>query len=421
MRPVAEADFRTSLIIGDEIGQIGRQVSAPVDPAGPETARPGRVEQQIVIGLVGQVEAMDEAVALGALVDVVARAAEAGGAEIGAIVDRVARIIRVEAEESDQRIVEPVEPPAAGHGQLRGDVERQLAERRIIAIDALLVGQPDVALGRRDGENIGKIVDNVILDDAVGLALVEQAGDEPQPFVGGRREPELVRLLGKGVVRLDVLVGINQVAIIVVEVRAVAVERVVEIGVIGIVELAVDLPLHVRSGIGHVEIGDLALDGQRRLPPFVVVFFGIELHRLELAEPRFLGERAAGDLALGHDLRRDRPIIVEVDAQRGARAIGLDVVVILFRQVEIVERDARRGEGQRARHVVDIARVLAVPADHARRDVGGDGQVDEPFAGVAEIAVGDLVQLQIYRPVGAGEIGLVGDDSHGAGLARRAV
>ena len=45
---------------------------------------------------------MDEAVPLGALVDIVAGAAEAGRAEQRAIVNRIARIIRIEAEETDQ-------------------------------------------------------------------------------------------------------------------------------------------------------------------------------------------------------------------------------------------------------------------------------------------------------------------------------
>jgi len=345
MRSVAEADLGADFIIGDEIGQIGRQAASPVDPARAETARPGGVEQHIVIGLVGQVEAMDEAVTLGALVDIVAGAAEAGRTEQGAIVDRVTAVARiVEAEEADQRIVELVQSPAAGDGELGQDVKRQFAEHGIIAINALLVGQPDVALGGRGVDRIDDIVDDVILDDAVSLPLVKQAGDQAQALVRRRGEAQFVRLLGKGIVRPDILVGINQVPIIVVEKGAVAVQRVVEIGVIGIIEFAVDLALHVGAGISHVEIGDLAFDGQRRLPPFVVVALGVELHRLELAKPRFFGERAVGNLALGHDLRGDRPIVVEVDLERGARAISFDVVIIVLGKVEIIEGNARGRE-----------------------------------------------------------------------------
>src|SRR3546814_13638529 len=51
------------------------------------------------------------------------------------------------AEEADQAVVELVDAAAAGQRQLVGDVEADLAERGIVAVDAKLLGQPDVAVG----------------------------------------------------------------------------------------------------------------------------------------------------------------------------------------------------------------------------------------------------------------------------------
>ena len=255
----------------------------------------------------------------------------------------------------------------------------------------------------------------------MGLALVKQAADHTQPAVRRRGEAQLMRLLGEMVVRVDILVRVHQIAGIVVEIIAVAGERVVEIGIVGIVRLAGDFAVHIGAGIGDIEVADLALDGERALDPFVVEPLGVELHRLEIAEAGFDPERTVRHLPLAHDLRGDRPIVVEVDAQRGARAIGVDSVVIILDERGVVHRDPGGREGQAARDIVDIAGVMPVPHHEPRRDVARQRHVDEAFAGIAEPAVRNAVKLELHRAVDATEIGLVGDDADGARLARRAV
>src|SRR3546814_12014266 len=94
----------------------------------------------------------------------------------------------------------------------------------------------------------------------MALALVEKPPDEADPLGGWRRQPQLVALLGEPVGILNILVRIHQVAVIVVEIGAVTEQRVIEVGVVRIVAIAVKLPLPIGAGIGEVEIPDLALD-----------------------------------------------------------------------------------------------------------------------------------------------------------------
>src|SRR3546814_4509235 len=153
----------------------------------------------------------------------------------------------------------------------------------------------------------------------MALALVEKPPDEAYPLGGWRSQPQLVALLGEPVGILNILVRIHQVAVIVVEIGAVTEQRVIEVGVVRIVEIAVKLPLQIGAGIGEVEIPDLALDGERSLDPFIHRSFGIELLNLQLAKARFLGEEAAALLILTHDLRSHGPCVVEVDLEGGDR------------------------------------------------------------------------------------------------------
>src|SRR3546814_9127939 len=62
-----------SLVIVERVGAIGRQRAAPVDSPGPEAARPGAIDEDVVGDLVGQVELVDETRVLGPLVEVGAR------------------------------------------------------------------------------------------------------------------------------------------------------------------------------------------------------------------------------------------------------------------------------------------------------------------------------------------------------------
>ena len=52
------------------------------------------------------------------------------------------------------------------------------------------------------------------------------------------------------------------------------------------------------------------------------------------------------------------------------------------------------GKVKRAFDIVDVAAVAPIPADRAQRDVARQGRVDESLAGIAPVAVRDLVQLR---------------------------
>ena len=47
------------------------------------------------------------------------------------------------------------------------EIASQLTKRGVIAIDALLFREPDIAIGSRDGNRISDVIDNIILLDIV--------------------------------------------------------------------------------------------------------------------------------------------------------------------------------------------------------------------------------------------------------------
>ena len=104
--------------------------------------------------------------------------------------------------------------------QLVGDVVGQLAEDRLVAIDALLLRQPDRVGPARHLEIRRQIVDLVTLLDVVHLSLREHAADEAQPIFRRRREAQLMGIAPIAILALDVLRDVDGVAVIVVEVRA---------------------------------------------------------------------------------------------------------------------------------------------------------------------------------------------------------
>ena len=132
-----------------------------------------------------------------------------------------------------------------------------------------------------------------------------------------------------------------------------------------------DLPVEIGAGIGQVQIADLALDGQRGLGEAVVVAVREEMLDLEVADA---SDRSRTSRALRwswpNRLAVDRPIVVEIDAQRGAAADHVDVVDNCSRPGDAlltVMPPGLRQEGAGAGDVVDIAGVVLVPADQAQR------------------------------------------------------
>ena len=184
--------------------------------------------------------------------------------------------------------------------------------------------------------------------------------------------------------------------------------------------------MEIGGGIGQVEIADLALDGQRRLRELVLAHLGEQPIDLEIADPGIVAEDAVGLEILVHHRRGDGPVFVQVDLERCAAAIDPLVVEVLFLKPAVVDRDV----GDRAcedviaaapEHIVDVARVLLVEGDPAEGDIVADRKVDHSVELAADAAMRDLVDLSVEAARGHPELGLVGDDADGAGLARGAV
>ena len=101
-------------------------------------------------------------------------------------------------------------PPVAR--QLLGEIEGDFAERRVVRVDAHLLGQPPGIrpFGYRYREELAvrvaaEIVDQVVLLDLVLLMLVEQAGHETEALVLRRRDAQFVALPLVAILALDVL------------------------------------------------------------------------------------------------------------------------------------------------------------------------------------------------------------------------
>ena len=144
---------------------------------------------------------------------------------------------------------------------------------------------------------------------------------------------------------------------------------------------------------------------------------------LKVADLLVVAVRAVAPGLLVHDRRRHRPVVVELDLERGASTVDVGVVIVLLHELRVVDADAARlrQEAARARHIVDEARVAFVPADHAQRGDARQRQVDHALGLAADAALADGVQLAVGLAVEAGGVGLVGDDADRARLGRCAV
>src|SRR4028118_1299359 len=74
-----------------------------------------------------------------------------------------------------------------------------------------------------------------------------------------------------------------------------------------------------------------------------------------------------------------------------------------------------------AEGIVTLTTIPAVEGDGPQRHAIADREVEHPFEAAAHFAVRDLVQLRVDAARRHAELGLVGDDPDGAGLARGAV
>ena len=189
--PVEKAVLGADFIIGQLVGVERRSRPGAIDAARPEPARHGCIDQMVGVDLVGDVGPVGETIALGLLrrnraVGIehaqigARRSVDDGNAEpersgLGPETLANARAEKggVDPKESDKRIVELVGAQAAGDGQLVGQVEVELAERGIVAVDPVLAREPDLSRSPRHRKSRCEIGRQVIVLAQFGLALVE--------------------------------------------------------------------------------------------------------------------------------------------------------------------------------------------------------------------------------------------------------
>ena len=140
-----------------------------------------------------------------------------------------------------------------------------------------------------------------------------------------------------------------------------------------------------------------------------------------------LGEETVAVLQLEDERRRDRPIVVQIDLQRRARAVGVDAVEVFLGIRVVVDGDGRNAEARiagisaLAGYVVDIARVMLAPGHDADCDVVRQRHVDVALGGVAFAAMRHGVALHVIGGRETARVRLVGDDADGAGFRAGAV
>ena len=316
--------------------------------------------------------------------------------------------------------------PAHRRGQLGQDIVARLAEDRIILVHAVLLRQPQGARVTVDRQIVRQPGDLVILVDQVALPLEECARDDTETVGRWRRDAKLLARLLEMVGRQDALARVDLLPGIVLEIEIAGdpadrmVQLVIDLRVIGVIRRLGIAPVQIGAGIGHVPIADLALDRQRGLDEAVAAIFGEEMLDLQVADAGIVAEAAMVALFLVQDGRRHRPFVVEIDLQRGAAAIGLDVVIVLLDEGIVVDGDPARlwQEAARSRDIVDEAGIAFVESDDAQRRPIVDRGIDHPLQLAADATRPNAVHLAVDAAVEARMIGLVGDDADRARFGR---
>ena len=161
---VQPGGLEPELVVLEEVRVVRGQwrirwsLRATIDAARPEALRHGRVHHVVRIKLIGQVEFGCRAVLPDLFGQVDTRAAEDAGRQAPGAIGvtgaigleggrqlarmRTVDVVEAEAEEAVQGVVVAEEAVADGAGEIGHDVVAQLAEHRVVAVDADLVGEP---------------------------------------------------------------------------------------------------------------------------------------------------------------------------------------------------------------------------------------------------------------------------------------
>ena len=173
------------------------------------------------------------------------------------------------------------------------------------------------------------------------LALHKQAAHESQPVLLGRRNTQFIAVLGVVIAPDNRCRRIDQVAGVVYEIFSVS--TVVVQRIVGVIRLFVSISCQIGAGVNQVKFPILpSTVGADSTQGIVHVVRKIVLH-LQVTDRRIVGEVAVGLLHLTHDRRQNGPSVGQLQF-KGAAALGLDGVVVLFNQGRIIENDSGCGE-----------------------------------------------------------------------------
>ncbi len=470
--------FPADLIVRQEIRLIGSDPCnlRAVDAARPESLGPGRIHQFVGREFVGHVGLRNGAGGRDVLVEVGAGCKRGRGRTryrrrrdgAQALARHREVGVRVPIETLDG-IVILVIAQAAIQRPLFGDVPLSLEEHRLVAVDALLVGEPYGISEPRDGRaksfriSVGGAAvgvrqsvtrHRVLFPDVVQLPLNEHAGGAFDRQVLRRGQPQLmapfleVAFRDHQFLRHDGMASRKGRAAG--PVRAGGEYAIVELRVIAVVGNRMDGALHVSTRVHEIEVADFPLDRQRRLHERIRRVFRAEMCDQEIADRGVITKKSIGGQRLTHDRRRHGPIVGYIELERRAAALGVDCVVVLLDVGRIADGAGANGAHRRTRtddsrdrvlagrlagpsregahtvldtgvgvgagHIADITGILLVPADEADRRDRRQGDIDEAFGHPTEASVLHMVPFDVIAGLELGRIGLVGDDADGARL-----
>ena len=234
------------------------------------------------------------------------------------------------------------------------------------------------------------------------LTLNEQAGSRLHRQILRRAEAQLVTPLLEVTFLHDEFLRHDRRAVVGLPIGARPIQPVIEKRIVAVVRNRVGGSLHECARVDHVEVADFAFDGQRRLKPRILGVLRTEVRNLQVADRRVEGEETFSVDGLTHHSRGHRPIVTQIDPERTATTLRAHRVVAVLDVGRIADRagpDGRRcragpwiiGRDRpgvaaalrilaapsrerahavdnararvRARHIVDVAGVVLVPAD----------------------------------------------------------
>ena len=265
-----------------------------------------------------------------------------------------------------------------------------------------MLGQPDIAVGTRHSDGVGNTVDDIILFNIMRLTLRKKTADEAQWRIRGACDTQFTKAFLIPVNALNILVGVYQNTGIIVKIVTVTGQRIVKIGIIGVIQLCFSLAPQVAACRSNIPASDLSFNRQGALYPFIAAALWVILHRLKLTSGlagTFLRVAAIRILNLPHQGWLNGPIVIQINAERQTRAIGFSVVEVILHQQPVALRNARACIGACAQHIVDITGIVAIPTDETRCGTFGDRHVHETFVNRAKITMRNIVKLNASASV----------------------